>query len=94
MPKGYCFLCGRYGDMERHHIFGASNRKKSEKYKLVVNLCGDSCHRNGPNAAHVSPETRQILHEYGQRKWMENTGGTIADFIREFGRNYIDAEDE
>lgn len=45
-----CFLCGRNdsGDpLERHHIFGGANRKKSEKYGLVVYLCGNRCHRNG-----------------------------------------------
>ena len=39
-----CFLCGRNdtGDpLERHHIFGGANRKKSEKYGLVVYLCGN-----------------------------------------------------
>lgn len=30
-----------------------------------------------------------MLHEYGQRKWMEETGGSVEDFIREFGRNYL-----
>ena len=39
-----CFLCGRNGRgdrLERHHIFGAANRKLSEKYGLTVWLCGD-----------------------------------------------------
>lgn len=34
-----------------------------------------------------------MLHEYGQRKAMEENGWTVDDFIREFGRNYIDTED-
>lgn len=33
-----------------------------------------------------------MLSEYGQRKWMNDTGGSVEDFIREFGRNYIDVE--
>ena len=46
-----CFLCGKNGaadPLERHHIFGGPNRGKSEKYGLVVLLCGEECHRNGP----------------------------------------------
>ena len=30
--KGWCYLCGRYGQTEEHHIFGGANRKVSEKY--------------------------------------------------------------
>lgn len=90
MHDGYCFLCHKWGRLEEHHIFGGPNRKKSTKYGLVVYLHGDECHRNGKKAAHRNPETRQMLHEYGQRKWMEETGGTVEDFVREFGRNYLD----
>jgi hypothetical protein len=31
----------------------------------------------------------QTLHEYGQRKVMEEQGWTTEDFIHEFGRNYL-----
>lgn len=47
MYYGRCWLCGRWGWLEEHHIFGGANRKKSEKYGLKVGLCGDTCHRNG-----------------------------------------------
>jgi len=33
------------------------------------------------------------LHQFGQRKAMAENGWTADDFIREFGRNYIDTED-
>lgn len=87
-----CFLCGANGStdpLDRHHIFGGSNRKKSEKYGLVVDLCHHQCHIFGPNAAHQNAAVMQRLHEYGQKKAMEEQGWTVEDFIREFGRNYI-----
>lgn len=87
-----CFLCGRNGSqdrLERHHIFGGANRSKSEKYGLVVYLCGDRCHRNGKDAAHRSRETREYLRAYGQKKAMEEQGWSTEDFIRIFGRNYL-----
>lgn len=74
-----CVLCKRCGYTERHHIFGGSNRKHSERYDLVVDLC-PMCHREGKQAAHRSKETMRLLHEYGQRLWMEQTGGSIDDF--------------
>ena len=52
-------------------------------------LCGESCHRNGPRAAHRCKETALALHQYGQRKYMEEQNATVEDFRREFGRNYL-----
>ena len=43
MDEQRCFLCGRNGTgdtLEWHHVFPGSLRKKSEKYGLVVPLCG------------------------------------------------------
>jgi hypothetical protein len=31
----------------------------------------------------------KVLKKYGQAMWMEKTGGTIEDFIKEFGRSYL-----
>lgn len=58
MESKRCFLCGATGGadpLDRHHIFpGTANRKKSEKYGLVVYLCHNRCHtqqRNDHEAA-------------------------------------------
>lgn len=96
MADKYCFLCGKNGSqdrLERHHIFGGSNRRLSEKYNLVVYLCGNSCHRNGPKAAHRCKETMNLLHAYGQRKAMKEQGWSAEQFRHVFGRNYL-LEDE
>lgn len=45
----YCIICGRYGT-EIHHVLGASNRKWSTKYGLVVGLCYD--HHRGRFGVH------------------------------------------
>ena len=93
MPERRCFLCGRNGrgdPLEKHHIFGGNpNREKSERYGLYVYLCGDRCHRNGRGAVHRNAKTAQMLHEYGEKKWLEENNKTIEDFISEFGRNYL-----
>lgn len=91
-----CFLCGANGTrdpLDTHHIFGGSNRKKSDKYGLVVHLCHHKCHIFGKNAVHNNPEIRQQLHEYGQRKVMAEQGWTVDEFRWEFGKNYIDEEE-
>lgn len=87
-----CWLCGRDGrtdPLDKHHIFGAANKKKSDRYGLIVDLCHHDCHIFGPKAAHNNAETMKALHEYGQKKAMEENNWTIEDFIREFGRNYL-----
>lgn len=89
--QGECFLCGQWGYTERHHCFGASNRKKSERYGLVVNLCKD-CHtagEHGKQAVHKNADVMLKLHKIGQRKWMDEQGKTAEDFRREFGKNYL-----
>ena len=91
-----CWLCGRNGTAEpldKHHIFGGAYRKKSEKYGLTVYLCHGSCHIFGEKAVHSCRETMDELHRYGQKMAMERMGWTKEDFVREFGRNYLDEED-
>lgn len=89
-----CFLCGchtpfgYFDGLECHHIFGASNRKKSEKYGLKVWLCGETCHRTGRNAVHRNRETDLLIKRHAQEVY-EATYGSRADFIREFGRSYL-----
>lgn len=90
-----CFLCGasgRYDHLDKHHIFGGAYRKKSEKYGLTVWLCHDSCHIFGRYSAHANRETMLKLKRYGQRKAMEENAWTVDDFIREFGKNYLEDE--
>ena len=91
MEERTCFLCGRNGNgdpLERHHVFGGSNRKKSEKYGAVVWLCGEQCHRNGPQSAHRSARTGRFLKRIFQRRIMEREHWDMDRWIREFGKNY------
>lgn len=85
-----CFMCGRNGSadkLDRHHIFGAANRKHSEKYGLVVMLCHDRCHENGQGAAHRNKATANYLHTVGQKYFEKDH--TREEFLRVFGRNYL-----
>lgn len=92
-----CWLCGRNGacdPLDEHHIFeGVSGRVWSEQLGLTVDLCHNSCHIFGKEAAHNCRETADALHRYGQRKCMIEQGWTVEEFRLAFGRNYLD-EDE
>lgn len=91
-----CFLCGlpaQWNDqLDRHHIFGGPFRKKSEQYGLVVFLHHCRCHLYGRNAVHVNRESMLYVKRVGQRKLMEE-GWTLERFIQEFGKNYLEVEE-
>ena len=84
-----CFMCGSFRWLECHHIFGASNRKKSEYYGLKVLLC-HYCHNEPPNGVHQNRKNRLMLQKLAQEKAMQHYGWTKEQFREIFGKNYID----
>lgn len=80
-----CLICGKPYP-HRHHVFGASNRKWSEKYGLTVPLCYE--HHNGSDAGvHFNKCLDFALKKMAQARFTETWPG--VDFISIFGRNYL-----
>lgn len=80
-----CIICGK-PHPHRHHVFGASNRKWSEKYGLTVPLCYE--HHNGSDAGvHFDKCLDLALKQMAQKKFMETYPG--EEFLTIFGRNYL-----
>lgn len=92
MYYGTCFLCGKVGPLEEHHVFPGALRKKSEKHSLKVGLCGDSCHRNGRTSAHQCRETADALKQFCQIRYMVQHRASVSDFRAEFGKNYLELD--
>lgn len=93
----YCWICGRNGSedpLDEHHIFGGAYRKKSERDGLKVYLCHGRCHIFGKYAAHNNAETMRKLRAWGQREAMRRFGWTTAQFVSEYGKNYLDESSE
>lgn len=84
-----CFFCGSPRMLEWHHIFGAANKKNSEKYGLMVRLC-HNCHNEPPHGVHHNAELMRSLRRHGQIVF-EETHSREA-FRKIFGRNYIEAD--
>lgn len=87
-----CYLCGRNGCMDpldKHHVFGGSYRKKSEKYGAVVYLCHERCHERGKMAVHNNRVIDIRLRQEFQVRLMEEQGWSEDDFRREFGKSYL-----
>ena len=85
--KGCCYLCGKYGQTDEHHIFGGPNRMLSEQYGLKVDLCLE-CHRFGKHAVHKDRAVMDELHRQGQEAF-ESQVGSRKEFMKIFGRNYL-----
>lgn len=81
-----CYICGSMRWLEVHHIYPASNRKKSTKYGLVVYLC-HYCHNEPPNGVHQNRERMDWLRAIGQKRF--NEVYPDLDFMQIFGENYL-----
>ena len=87
--KDKCYFCGRTNWLEKHHIFGGANRKKSERYGLTVMLC-HYCHNEPPNGVHHNKDRMNHLHIAGQKYAMIELNWDIEKFRKEIGRNYLE----
>jgi len=59
----------------------------------VVDLC-HWCHNEPPNGVHHNRARANLLKQRAQIMLMREQGWTKEDFIREFGKNYLDDEQE
>lgn len=84
-----CFRTGRTDNLHEHHVFYGSNRKNSEKYGLKIWLTG-TYHNQSGRGIHFDREFDLIVKKIVQKKAMEHYGWTVEDFIKIFGRNYLE----
>lgn len=84
----HCYLCGAPAT-DMHHIFNAANKRKSEKYGLMMPLCMN-CH-TGDNGVHTVPGKMRATKEFGQQ--MFELYYPNEDFLKIFGKNYLIKED-
>ena len=82
----HCMFTGT-ACVERHHIFGAANRKKSEKYGFIAPLRPD-LHPNGVFAGKDAKAIDLRLKTMAQTYYEEHYG-TREEFIKEFGKSYL-----
>lgn len=82
----HCYFTG-FAPVERHHIFGSSNKKNSEKYGFVMPLRPD-LHPNGVHAGKNAAEIDHKLKQMAQR-YFEEHYGTRGDFMRIFGKSVL-----
>lgn len=84
----FCVVCGTNYNLHRHHIYGASNRKHSEEYGCWCYLCARH-HNMSNDGVHFSKTLNLKLKQQCQRAF-EYQVGTREDFLKIFGRNFLD----
>ena len=82
----HCYFTGS-AQVERHHIWGGSNRKNSEKYGFMVPLRPD-LHPNGVMAGNNAEEIDLKLKQMSQ-KYFEEHCGTRDEFRKIFGKSVL-----
>lgn len=80
----HCFVCGRpYPQI--HHMMNGTNKKKAEKYGLILPLCLN--HHTGAEGVHSKPEKMLACRQMAQRKFEEEH--SRDEWIEEMGKSYL-----
>lgn len=79
-----CYICGYIGDLETHHCWHGSNRKKADEDGLTVRLCR-LCHSN----LHDKGIKDRYLMEIAEKAYLSHYNKSIGDFIDRYGKNVI-----
>ncbi len=76
-----CFVCGKHGSIELHHIKEASGDTKN--HRRVLPLCGDTCHRLGLElSAHGTPKKfREIFPMEMQYKFADKLFESVEEVL-------------
>lgn len=86
-----CYFCKNKSNLHKHHIMkGIRNRKKAEEDGLWVYLCYE--HHEGTNGVHGKNGHNLdiMLIKKAEEQWLCCNNKTKNDFIKKYGRNYID----
>lgn len=81
-----CYICGRTDRVERHHVYGGANRRKSEKHGMVVDLCHWH-HNEPPMGVHHNHKRNMALKREFQERFEKRH--TRDEFRAIFGKSYL-----
>jgi hypothetical protein len=81
-----CYVTGSTYNLHRHHIYGGSNRKKSEQNGLWVWLRAD-WHNMSDYGVHFNKKLDTELKQLGQSKFEETP--PREKFMSLIGRSYL-----
>lgn len=83
-----CYVCGQQLGLHIHEVFFGKNRQKSIEDGCCLYLCGKH-HNLSKEGVHLDHNLDLRLKQEMQKKYMEVYGKTIEEFIKRYGRNYL-----
>lgn len=89
MPRDPAYSTERFSGSHRHEVFYGPYRQKSIRLGLVVFLTPEMHNASGAGV-HFNRDFCDYLKRLGQRAAMNRYGWSTDDFIREFGKNYLE----
>ena len=89
MPFDVKWKTKRFKGSHRHEVFGGANRQRSIKDGLVIFLTPEM-HNLSNKGIHFDKKFRDYAHKIGQVRWQEYYKKTKEDFLKEYGKNYLD----
>ena len=81
-----CYFCKKNPRQHMHHIMNAANKKKAEKYGLLVPVCF-ACHFEIHNNTQEKELNMLAVKQMGQRKFEEFYSREL--WMQEFKKNYL-----
>ena len=92
MPEGEFYSLTPQAQFDKHHIYGAANRKVSEKHGFFVWIKHDLHNGNNPNAVHNNPNTGYDLMLKVKCQEVYEQTHSRAEFMKLIGRNYLEED--
>ena len=76
-----CYICGKHGMMDVHHMLHGPYRKLADHYRLTVHLC-HRCHMVLHDTGRYDRELEKLAQESFE-KWISH-----EEWMRVFGKDY------
>ena len=83
-----CIVSGKICKTHPHHIFGAGNKAKSEKYGFIIPLAPE-WHEGTPYSIHQNRKLELYWKVKCQDYWIDVLDKTKEEWISEFGKWWI-----
>lgn len=81
-----CLVCFKKTDLQLHHVFyGTANRRKSDKYGMVVWLCKE-CH-TGDEGVHHNKDLDNEVKKWAQGQFEQHD--SREHFVWIFGKSWL-----
>lgn len=81
--NGRCYICGRWGTTQVHHMIHGANRRNADHYGLTVQLCR-RCHMDLHDHGAHDRELQRIAQQEFEKQWGHK------EWMKVFQKSYLE----